>query len=143
MFKVAMCAQTVWGMLWQQKKPLLDELFKRDVDLDLYSARIACGEIANGYWLQFVDAQTDGGSATNTSSTSTVRNVGQLQQQIQSRISRVAKSGLQRLTSRKSVLLSSISSNNNLTPVQFNFERPRIEPEVTDALHKRNYLLRP
>lgn len=125
-----MCAQTVWGMLWQQKKPLLDELFKRDVDLDLYSARITCGEAANRYWLQFVDAQTDGGSATNTTSLTASRNVGQLQQQIQMRISKVAKSGLQRLTSRKSVLLNSIGTNNNLAPVQFNFERPKIEPEV-------------
>ena len=26
--QVAMCAQSVWGILWQQKKQMLDELFK-------------------------------------------------------------------------------------------------------------------
>ena len=51
--QVAMCAQSVWGILWQQKKALLDEIFKRDVDLDLYTARASCGEAANRCWLVF------------------------------------------------------------------------------------------
>jgi hypothetical protein len=50
----------VWGILWQQKKQLLEEIFKRQLDLDLYSARAACGETANRYWLQFVDIQAAG-----------------------------------------------------------------------------------
>lgn len=58
--QVSVCAQSVWGILWQQKKQLLEEIFKRQIDLDLYSARAACGETANRYWLQFVDIQAAG-----------------------------------------------------------------------------------
>jgi hypothetical protein len=58
--QVSVCAQSVWGILWQQKKQLLEEIFKRPIDLDLYSVRAACGETANRYWLQFVDIQAAG-----------------------------------------------------------------------------------
>jgi hypothetical protein len=58
--QVSVCAQSVWGILWQQKKQLLEDIFKRQIDLDLYSARAACGETANRYWLQFVDLQAAG-----------------------------------------------------------------------------------
>uniref|UniRef100_A0A1I7RU76 Mediator of RNA polymerase II transcription subunit 23 n=1 Tax=Bursaphelenchus xylophilus TaxID=6326 RepID=A0A1I7RU76_BURXY len=105
--QVSVCAQSVWGILWQQKKQLLEEIFKRNVELDLYSARAACGESANRYWLQFVDVQAQGNAnlAPQTASlTSSARQVGgQLQHQIQSRLSRVARSGFKRLTSRKSM----------------------------------------
>lgn len=39
-FQVAICTQSVWGILWQHKKDLLNDLFERNVDLDLYTARI-------------------------------------------------------------------------------------------------------
>lgn len=147
-----MCAQSVWGILWQQKKALLDEIFKRNVDLDLYTARASCGEIANRCWLQFVDSQTDCSTATALSlhssflvsqtsfsgrlgnSAAVARaNVGQIQQNIQSKLSRVAKSSFQRLTSRKLVLGSSFMTSGSVsTNVQpsFHFERLKIEPEV-------------
>uniref|UniRef100_A0AC35ES16 BEACH-type PH domain-containing protein n=1 Tax=Panagrolaimus sp. PS1159 TaxID=55785 RepID=A0AC35ES16_9BILA len=122
--QVAMCAQNVWGILWAQKKTLLEEIFKREIDLDLYSARASCSEMANKYWLHFVDSQTDAASATTTSMS------GKLPQQIQSKLSRVAKTSLQRLTSRTSVLLLSTGSitSNSIPP--FHFERSKIEPET-------------
>lgn len=68
---MAICTQSVWGILWQHKKDLLNDLFERNVDLDLYTARIgiiiiakklsrltflnlACAESANLIWLKFV-----------------------------------------------------------------------------------------
>lgn len=150
--QVSLCAQSVWGLLWQQKKTLLDEIFKRNVDLDLYTARASCGEIANRCWLQFVDSQTDCSTGTSPSShlsfissqnllsgrlsnsaAAARANVGQIQQNIQSKLSRVAKNSFQRLTSRKSVIGSSfITSGSFSTNAQttFHFERLKIEPEV-------------
>lgn len=55
---------------------------------------------------------------------------GQLQQQIQSRLSRVARSGLKRLTS-KTVLGSGSSFDRCFVPVQFQYERPKVESEVS------------
>ncbi|CAD5218465.1 unnamed protein product [Bursaphelenchus okinawaensis] len=130
--QVSVCAQSVWGILWQQKKALMEEIFKRNVELDLYSARAACGEVANKYWLQFVDIQAQGGASTNSgpqsaSLTSSARQVGgQLQHQIQSRLSRVARSGFKRLTSRKSLSQDKIF----FQPAQFHYERPKVEPET-------------
>lgn len=153
-----MCAQNVWGMLWQHKKALLDELFKRDVDLDLYTARAACGDAANDYWLQFVDAQTDCSgvnniSAANSSSAFSRMNatntgngsggasnaVGNL---LQSRLSRVARTGFQRLTNRHSLPLSGgggsiggIGSGGS----SFQFERPKIDADVINFLIQNEY----
>uniref|UniRef100_A0A915E805 WD repeat and FYVE domain-containing protein 3 n=1 Tax=Ditylenchus dipsaci TaxID=166011 RepID=A0A915E805_9BILA len=121
--QVAMCAQTVWGMLWQQKKAILDDIFKRDVDLELYTARAVCGEQANRFWLQFVDSQTDGSNSTLPSSqpnsakfsigASGSSGVGQ----IQSKLTKVARSGLQNWSGTQQ-------------PV-FQFDRMnRIEPET-------------
>jgi hypothetical protein len=123
-----MCAQNVWGVLWQQKKGLLEEIFKREVDLDLYSARATCGEMANKYWLQFVEAQTEHGG--NDQVLVNAR-VGQFPLQIQSKLTRVAKTSIKRLTSRKSVL-TSVSS---LT-VPFRLERMKIDSEVWRIFRK-------
>lgn len=144
--QVSMCAQTVWSLLWQQKKTLLDEIFKQNVDLDLYIARGNCGEIANRCWLQFVDSQTDCSTGISQSSHSSFissqtslsgrignsaaaarANVGQIQQNIESKLTRVAKNSFQRLTSRK--LGSSVNATTNVQPA-FHFERLKIEPEV-------------
>ncbi|KAI6229287.1 Beige/BEACH domain-containing protein [Aphelenchoides besseyi] len=134
--QVSVCAQSVWGILWQQKKPLLEEIFKRSIELDLYSARAACGETANRYWLQFVDIQAAGSTSSSqpnpaTSLTQSARQVGgQLQQQIQSRLSRVARSGLKRLTSRTGLGTSTTSFDKVFVPAQFHYERPKVEPET-------------
>lgn len=118
-----MCAQNVWGILWQQKKAILEEIFKRDVDLDLYSARATCGETANKYWLQFVEAQTEHGGHEQTPVNARVDWI--VPQQIQSKLTKVAKTSIKRLTSRKSVL-HSVSS----VSIPFRLERNRIDSEV-------------
>ena len=57
--QVSICAQSVWGILWQQKKAALEEWFRKgELDLDLFTARAKCGAEANKAWLQFVDSQT-------------------------------------------------------------------------------------
>lgn len=140
--QVAMCAQSVWGILWQQKKPVLDEIFKRDVDLDLYTARASCGQIANRCWLVFVDQQTDclqttslttGSTSLNTqgSAKSAVQATAQkVGGQIQSRL----RSGLQKLTNRKSTLLlganSFVGSINGINQPIFQYVRVKIEKET-------------
>lgn len=66
--QVSICAQSVWGILWQHKKTVLEEwLRKGELDLDLFTARAKCGEAANRAWLQFVDSQTVGTPTTTTS----------------------------------------------------------------------------
>uniref|UniRef100_A0A183C1L8 Uncharacterized protein n=1 Tax=Globodera pallida TaxID=36090 RepID=A0A183C1L8_GLOPA len=58
--QVSICAQSVWGILWQHKKAVLEEWLKKgDLDLDLFTSRAKCGEAANRAWLQFVDSQTN------------------------------------------------------------------------------------
>lgn len=187
-----MCAQSVWGILWQAKKALLDELFRRDVDLDLYSACAACGDAANHYWLAFVDAQTDygavgGGGGAAPFAAATLANGGggvgaaalpprtttagaaaaalvrgltisgggtpqQQQQQVQSTLSKVARSGLRRLTRVKSAMLSGggggsaaatgdasgggggaapRSLASALAHLSLHYERLKLEPEVS------------
>ncbi|KAL3101442.1 hypothetical protein niasHT_020761 [Heterodera trifolii] len=59
--QVSICAQSVWGILWQHKKAVLEEWLKKgNLDLDLFTSRAKCGEAANRAWLQFVDSQTVG-----------------------------------------------------------------------------------
>lgn len=132
--QVAMCAQSVWGILWQQKKSLLDEVFKRDVDLDLYTARASCGELANCCWLQFVDQQTDCLQTTSLSSQGKY-GVQATAQKVSGQIQSRLRSGLQRLASRKSALLLSKNSfvksiNGNANQPIFQYERIKIDKET-------------
>jgi hypothetical protein len=55
---------------------------------------------------------------------------GQLQQHIQSRLSRVARSGLKRLTSKTVLGTGGGSFDRCFVPVQFQYERPKVEPET-------------
>jgi len=111
----------------------LEEIFKRKIDLDLYTAKACIGDQANRYWLQFVDSQTDGSSSlssqqsfSKTAATNIAKNV--LPQQIQSKLTKVAKSGLKRLASRR--LLGSFSSISNKMISILPHDRVKIDHEV-------------
>uniref|UniRef100_A0A914ZRD5 WD repeat and FYVE domain-containing protein 3 n=1 Tax=Parascaris univalens TaxID=6257 RepID=A0A914ZRD5_PARUN len=98
--QVALCASRVWQEVCTAKRSVLEEIFKRGFVCELNAARALLSHAASLQWLAFVDSQVN---------SSTPRNIVQIQQQIQSKITKVA-SGLQRLTSRKALSLSSSTS---------------------------------
>ncbi|KAL3100626.1 hypothetical protein niasHT_020905 [Heterodera trifolii] len=113
--QVSICAQSVWGILWQHKKAVLEEWLKKgNLDLDLFTSRAKCGEAANRAWLQFVDSQTVGAfsqSQLQQQDSSAVRLLNaqkMLPTQLQTKLSRVARSGLRKL--RKSTAMSSFAN---------------------------------
>ncbi|KHN83531.1 WD repeat and FYVE domain-containing protein 3 [Toxocara canis] len=98
--QVALCASRVWQEVCAAKRNVLEEIFKRGFVCELNAARALLSHAASLQWLSFVDSQVN---------SSTPRNIVQIQQQIQSKITKVA-SGLQRLTSRKTLSSSSSAS---------------------------------
>ncbi|KAL3072845.1 hypothetical protein niasHS_017819 [Heterodera schachtii] len=142
--QVSICAQSVWGILWQHKKAVLEEWLKKgNLDLDLFTSRAKCGEAANRAWLQFVDSQTVGAfsqSQLQQQDSSAVRLLNaqkMLPTQLQTKLGRVARSGLRKL--RKSTAMSSfantsaddVESKQGLDALaHFDDARLRVEPET-------------
>lgn len=113
--QVALCAARVWQELCDAKKTLLEEIFKRGFVCELNAARALLSHAASLQWLTFVDSQVN---------STAPRNIHHIQQQIQSKITRVA-SGLQRLTSRKTLSSSSSSSMSSAL-----WRQPNVTTEV-------------
>ncbi|TMS39098.1 hypothetical protein L596_005675 [Steinernema carpocapsae] len=90
--QVAMYATRVWQELCHSKKVLLEEIFKTGFVLEINAARALLSHLASQYWSQFVDSQVQ-------------TNIAQIQQQIQSKISKMAN-GLQRFTGKRALILS-------------------------------------
>ncbi|MFH4977645.1 hypothetical protein AB6A40_004354 [Gnathostoma spinigerum] len=97
--QVALCAAEVWRELCNFKRHTLEEVFKRVFVNELNAARALLSNVASLHWQTFVDSQI---------TCSSTRNIAQIQQQIQQRITKVA-SGFQRLASRKGLSSSSSS----------------------------------
>lgn len=82
----------------------MKSLFKREVDLDLHTARISCDEQANQMWLKFVDKQTDAFSSVSTfqRAASTISKGVELQ----SKITAATKNSIQRFAGKQFALLT-------------------------------------
>ncbi|CEF59316.1 Blue cheese [Strongyloides ratti] len=57
--QIAVCAGSVWEMIYQYRSKFLNDLFKQPVDDDILTSRVTFGGIANGFWLNFLDSQQD------------------------------------------------------------------------------------
>uniref|UniRef100_A0A914HM60 WD repeat and FYVE domain-containing protein 3 n=1 Tax=Globodera rostochiensis TaxID=31243 RepID=A0A914HM60_GLORO len=139
--QVSICAQSVWGILWQHKKAVLEEWLKKgDLDLDLFTSRAKCGEAANRAWLQFVDSQTVGNNAQSQqqqdsyASARLLNAQKMLPTQLQTKLSRVARNGLRKLrnsTAAGIAMGDSSESKQWLNALaRFDDERLRVEPET-------------
>uniref|UniRef100_A0A183C2A5 Uncharacterized protein n=1 Tax=Globodera pallida TaxID=36090 RepID=A0A183C2A5_GLOPA len=142
--QVSICAQSVWGILWQHKKAVLEEWLKKgDLDLDLFTSRAKCGEAANRAWLQFVDSQTVGNNSQSQQqqdSYSTARLLNaqkMLPTQLQTKLSRVARNGLRKLRNSTAAGIANAAMGDSSESKQwlnalarFDDERLRVEPET-------------
>uniref|UniRef100_A0A0K0FFM9 Blue cheese (inferred by orthology to a D. melanogaster protein) n=1 Tax=Strongyloides venezuelensis TaxID=75913 RepID=A0A0K0FFM9_STRVS len=57
--QIAVCAASVWEMIFQYRGKFLNDLFKQPVDDDILTSRVSFGATANGFWLNFLDSQQD------------------------------------------------------------------------------------
>ncbi|VDN29255.1 unnamed protein product, partial [Gongylonema pulchrum] len=114
-FEVAVCASQVWKEVCAAKRGLLEEVFHGSFVTELNAARALLSHAASLQWLSFVDSQMN---------SSTPKSASQIQQHIQSKITKVA-SGLQRLASRKT-----LSSSNSVSSFTF-WRQSNISTEVT------------
>uniref|UniRef100_A0A0N4Z392 Beige/BEACH domain containing protein n=1 Tax=Parastrongyloides trichosuri TaxID=131310 RepID=A0A0N4Z392_PARTI len=57
--QIAVCAASVWEMIYQYRSKFISDLFKQSVDDDILTARVTFGGVANGFWLNFLDSQQD------------------------------------------------------------------------------------
>ncbi|VDN02986.1 unnamed protein product [Thelazia callipaeda] len=112
--QVAVCASQVWKEVCAMKRSLLEEVFRNGFVCELNAARALLSHAASLQWLSFVDSQMNSPSLKNST---------QIQQQIQSKITKVA-SGLQRLASRKA-----LSNSNSVSSFTFS-RQPNITTEV-------------
>ncbi|KAL3982042.1 Beige/BEACH domain family protein [Acanthocheilonema viteae] len=111
--QVALCASQVWKEVCAVKRNLLEDVFRSGLVTELNAARALLSHAASLEWLSFVDSQM------NSSPKSTM----QFQQQIQSKITKVA-TGLQRLATRKT-----LSSSNSICSFTLS-RQPNITTEV-------------
>ncbi|VDN90901.1 unnamed protein product [Brugia pahangi] len=112
--QVALCASQVWKEVCAMKRNLLEEVFRSGFVAELNAARALLSHAASLQWLSFVDSQMNSCAP---------KSAMQFQQQLQSRITKVA-TGLQRLAIRKTLSTSSSVCN-------FTFSRqPNVTTEV-------------
>ncbi|OZC09884.1 hypothetical protein X798_02990 [Onchocerca flexuosa] len=116
--QVALCASQVWKEVCAMKRNLLEEVFRSSFVTELNAARSLLSHAASLQWLSFVDSQMNS-SAPKSSM--------QFQQQIQSRITKVA-TGLQRLATRKT-----LNSSNSICSLTFS-RQPSITTEVSPQI---------
>ncbi|KAK0399841.1 hypothetical protein QR680_003241 [Steinernema hermaphroditum] len=112
--QVAMYATRLWQELCHSKRNVLEEIFKTGFVVEINAARALLSHLAGQYWSQFVDSQVQ---------TNSQNNFAQIQQQIQSKISKMAN-GLQRFTGKRSLMLST-----SVSP-SFSLRRLKISSDV-------------
>uniref|UniRef100_A0A1I7VIR8 WD repeat and FYVE domain-containing protein 3 n=1 Tax=Loa loa TaxID=7209 RepID=A0A1I7VIR8_LOALO len=112
--QVALCASQVWKEVCTMKRNLLEEVFRSGFVAELNAARALLSHAASLQWLSFVDSQMNSSAPKSTM---------QFQQQIQSRITKVA-TGLQRLATRKA-----LNSSSSVCSFMF-LRQPNITTEV-------------